>query len=106
MQPENHRRYGAQSRRIDVREELARGGYGAYDSPRYERQTTAASVSVPVSEMTEPTPNGADACREPMVLAMAYVKSQPFRNVYKPEEAWRRGTLFADLDLPYGGQKR
>lgn len=38
-----------------------------------------------------------------MALAMAYVRSQPFENLYSPEEAWHRGTLFMDLDLPYGG---
>ncbi len=37
------------------------------------------------------------------VLAMGYVKSQHFTNVYSLEKALHRGTLFADLDLPYGG---
>lgn len=37
------------------------------------------------------------------VLAMGYVKSQHFTNLYAPEKALHRGTLFADLDLPYGG---
>ena len=38
-----------------------------------------------------------------MVLAMAYVKSQPFVNLYNPCDAWKNGTLFADLNLPYTG---
>lgn len=42
------------------------------------------------------------------VLAMAYVPSQPFESLYSAEEALRRGTLFAALDLPYctGGVRR
>ncbi len=38
-----------------------------------------------------------------MALAMAYVRSQPFENLYSCAEGFRRGTIFADLDLPYGG---
>ena len=42
-----------------------------------------------------------------MVLAMAYVKSQPFVNLYSPCDAWKNGTLFGDLNLPYtGGRSR
>lgn len=40
---------------------------------------------------------------EGMALAMAYVRSQPFENIYSSAEGWRRGTIFADLDLPFGG---
>jgi len=43
--------------------------------------------------------------RENMVLAMAYVLSQPFEKLYSPEEAWNRGTIFKGLDLPYGGRR-
>ena len=40
-------------------------------------------------------------------LAMVYAKLQPFTRTYAPEEALARGTLFADLDLPFtaGGRK-
>lgn len=34
-------------------------------------------------------------------LAMAYVPRQKWRNAYSPEEALCRGTLFAELDLPF-----
>ena len=34
-------------------------------------------------------------------LAMAYVPRQKWRNAYSPEEALSRGTLFAELDLPF-----
>ncbi len=42
-----------------------------------------------------------DTCQ--MALAMAYVKSQPFENVYSAEDGFSRGTIFADLDKPYEG---
>ena len=47
-----------------------------------------------------------DCCRTPeaqsgKALAMAYVPSQKFENLYPAAEALRHGTLFADLDLPY-----
>ena len=35
-------------------------------------------------------------------LAMAYIIPQPgIKNVYKPEDALRRGTLFPELDKPF-----
>ncbi|MBR2013043.1 MAG: spore coat associated protein CotJA [Clostridia bacterium] len=37
------------------------------------------------------------------VLAMAYVHSQPWAHLYSAEEALHRGTLFAQLDLPFEG---
>ncbi len=39
-------------------------------------------------------------------LAMCYVPYQHFENVYDDEKALDRGTLFADLDLPFVGGKR
>ena len=38
-----------------------------------------------------------------MALAMAYVRSQPFENIYSAEDGFSRGTIFADLDKPYEG---
>ncbi len=38
-------------------------------------------------------------------LAMAKVKHQPWQNVYSCEKAITRGTIFADLDLPFMGRK-
>ena len=52
-----------------------------------------------------PRYNDDKVCGHDMVLAMAYVRSQPFENLYTPDEAWKRGTFFMDLDLPYGGGK-
>ncbi len=35
------------------------------------------------------------------VVAMAYVPWQQFKDVYEPEVALCRGTLFAELDKPF-----
>lgn len=42
-----------------------------------------------------------------MTLAMAYVPSQSFKNLYSPSDALYAGTLFAELNMPYctGGRK-
>lgn len=37
-------------------------------------------------------------------LAMAYVPVQPFGELYPPETALARGTLFAALFLPFTGK--
>lgn len=38
-----------------------------------------------------------------MVLAMAYVPTQKFEELYNPEVGFDRGTVFCALDLPYLG---
>ena len=38
-------------------------------------------------------------------LAMAYVPPQSFSDIYDPETALERGTIFKKLDLPYLGRK-
>ena len=45
---------------------------------------------------------------QPISLAMAYVKPQPFGEVYGACEGWRNGTLFPSLVMPYciGGKRR
>ncbi|MBE6584561.1 MAG: spore coat associated protein CotJA [Ruminococcaceae bacterium] len=37
---------------------------------------------------------------------MVYSPCQPWNNVYKPEIALERGTLFKDLDLPFEAADR
>ncbi len=39
-------------------------------------------------------------------LAMMYVPFQRFENLYDEEKALARGTLFAELDMPFYGGKR
>ena len=53
-------------------------------------------------------PENCLCANQPISLAMAYVKSQPFGEVYSASEALRCGTLFPDLSKPYciGGRKR
>ena len=43
----------------------------------------------------------ADAVLENMPLAMAYVPWQKFENLYDPDTALARGTVFPALDLPF-----
>lgn len=41
--------------------------------------------------------------RDSRPLAMAYVRKQSWRRVYKPDVALARGTLFNELDKPFSG---
>lgn len=44
-----------------------------------------------------------------MAIAMAYVPWQIWRNIYDPEKALCRGTIFQDLDQPFcnaGGMRK
>ncbi len=67
-------------------------------------QSCGAGCNVPVQPRQEIQHD--HSCPN-MVLAMAYVKSQPFVNLYNSCDAWKNGTLFADLNLPYtGGRTR
>lgn len=45
---------------------------------------------------------------QPISLAMAYVKPQPFGEVFGACEGWHNGTLFPALVMPYcmGGKRR
>lgn len=54
-------------------------------------------------------PGGRENClctEQPIALATAYVKDQPFGPIYSAVEARCRGTLFPDLDMPYGAGGR
>lgn len=41
--------------------------------------------------------------RDSRPLAMAYVRNQSWRRIYKPDVALARGTLFNELDKPFTG---
>ena len=45
---------------------------------------------------------------QPISLAMAYVKDQPFTELYSPSDALKAGTLFHALNKPYcfGGRRK
>lgn len=38
-------------------------------------------------------------------LAMSYVPDQRWRKVYAPDVGFERGTVFAELDLPFIGKR-
>ena len=47
--------------------------------------------------------NGENTCVNDLPLAMAYVASQRFENLYEANVGWHHGTIFADLNKPYEG---
>lgn len=40
-----------------------------------------------------------------LALAMGFVPSQNWQNIYEPNVALARGTIFADLDKPFIGEE-
>ena len=50
-------------------------------------------------------PDSPCACLDDLPLAMAYVPMQKWRNLYPPATALDRGTIFAELDLPFIGEE-
>lgn len=62
----------------------------------------AASNSPTPPEPPQEAPEEAPYTARP--LAMVYAPSQTFQNLYEPDEALSRGTLFAELDLPFEGR--
>ena len=49
-------------------------------------------------------PTDLHICLNNLPLAMAYVPMQQFGEMYSPEVALERGTLFPELDLPFEGE--
>jgi len=39
-------------------------------------------------------------------LAMAVVRKQQWKNIYKHDSAFAKGTIFADLDKPWVGSRK
>lgn len=54
------------------------------------------------SEKTDFIANG--LCPKAPVLAMAFVNSQPFAEIYGADDALKRGTLWKNLDKPFYGR--
>lgn len=49
-------------------------------------------------------PSDLQNCINKLPLAMAYVPMQQFGEMYAPDVALERGTLFPELDLPFEGE--
>ena len=49
-------------------------------------------------------PTDLQNCINKLPLAMAYVPMQQFGEMYSPEVALERGTLFPEHDLPFEGE--
>ena len=77
--------------------------YDAFLSPA----DRAACCEMQAVSAAPVTAVAAPPCMAMPSLAMVYAKLQPFAATYRPDEALSRGTLFADLDMPFtaGGQK-
>ena len=61
---------------------------------------------LPEEPMNNMKPPAKPIHADPMVLAMAYVPTQQWQDLYEAEEALHRGTLFRQLDLPFEGGAR
>lgn len=64
--------------------------------------TPAPSESKPASTTSCAVGYKTDSLKD-LAIAMAYVPWQTWRNIYDPEKALCRGTLFQDLDQPFCG---
>ena len=64
-----------------------------YMKPEYTRPDSTRPEGI------ESACNAVDTCP----LAMAYVPWQRWRDIYEPSKALSRGTIFAELDLPFLG---
>lgn len=53
---------------------------------------------------TRPEQMPTQECGYCITLAMAYVPMQEFTDIYDPEQGFSRGTIFAELDLPFMGK--
>lgn len=83
------------------------GAYGSRRAQQVMEQYPSCNDGCGSNNDCENNGSGGMGCEggaEPMVLAMAYVLSQPFRKLYDPAEALKNGTLFTELNLPYGGR--
>ena len=53
--------------------------------------------------------NGEGGCtvftNQPISLAMAYVAMQQWQDLYDPDLALERGTIFSQLDMPFLGKE-
>lgn len=76
----------------------------------HSRQYRDYSCRVPINNAPEqerrPREAAAAASSGSYSLSMVYSPFQRFDDLYSPENALVRGTLFAELDLPFEGARR
>ena len=75
---------------------LQRASENARDVPRSD-----ARINCRGDEVYDQAPKRATWGLENYPLASVYSAIQHWRNLYEPEEALQRGTLFKELDLPF-----
>ena len=83
-----------------------RGSLGEQTLPRTsEREQSVpfgdARINCKGEEITQQNPHRSTWGLEGYPLASVYSPIQHFRNLYEPDEALMRGTLFTELDLPF-----
>ncbi len=67
----------------------------------------AAEAGIFQKPTPAPTPCDCNlAVTDTLPVGSVYGVMQEYKNIYSPEEALRKGTLFRDLDLPFRGGKR
>lgn len=71
--------------------------------PDEEVLPTVSTPPEAVAPPVESAPQNPDVGQTPP-LAMVYCPKQAFRKLYEPDVALSRGTLFAELDLPFEGR--
>ena len=76
-----------------VNEELSQRGNSPTLPPRTRINCRGDKVNTPSQRLTWGLDN--------YPLASVYSPIQVWRNLYEPEEALKRGTLFKELDLPF-----
>ena len=73
--------------------------------PVEEALPTASTPPEPTTPPAEDTPSAPCPGQIPApALAMVYCPRQAFCNLYEPDVALSRGTLFSELDLPFHGR--
>ena len=75
--------------------------------PNAESQPTVSSPPAqnpPVPNAPQPETEAPVSPASMPSLAMVYAPKQAFANLYEPDVALARGTLFAELDLPFEGR--
>lgn len=76
--------------------------YGCYQCPK--PKYTMPGYTCPDDVLSEYGESGSacdavDVCR----VGMTYTPMQRWRDIYEPEKALSRGTIFAELDMPFLG---